>query len=224
MTEQEWLECDDPHPMLARLRRRKRLDRKLLLFGCACWRRVIPLMAAKRAIPGTFRAPKSRSDLAVAITSLERYADGGTNPRQFLRTWPYLTLNLARHLGVPFKGKDATPWQVAQWASIASGWWAFNYSPGPQSAMEAARRMERTAQAPLLRHIFGTFGRSSTVAEQWPATVTKLANALYNGENCGFALQDALLEAGHPELADHFREEQSHPKGCWVLDAVLGRA
>jgi hypothetical protein len=30
--------------------------------------------------------------------------------------------------------------------------------------------------------------------------------------------------AGHAELADHFREEQHHPKGCWVLDLVLGKS
>jgi hypothetical protein len=24
-------------------------------------------------------------------------------------------------------------------------------------------------------------------------------------------------------LADHFRQETSHPKGCWVVDAILGK-
>lgn len=75
----------------------------------------------------------------------------------------------------------------------------------------------------LLRHIYGNPFRPYPVPESWPATVTQLANALYNGENCGFALHDALLEAGHPELAEHFRQEQNHPKGCWVIDVVLGR-
>lgn len=75
----------------------------------------------------------------------------------------------------------------------------------------------------LLRHIFGNPFRPSPAPETWPATVTQLANALYNGQDCGFALHDALLEAGHPELAEHFRLEQSHPKGCWVVDVVLGK-
>jgi len=55
----------------------------------------------------------------------------------------------------------------------------------------------------------------------WPSPVIKLAEALYAGEDCSFALHDALLEAGHPELAEHFAKE--HPKGCWVLDLILAK-
>jgi len=36
-------------------------------------------------------------------------------------------------------------------------------------------------------------------------------------------LTDALLEAGQDELAAHFRESSSHPKGCAWLDAILGK-
>jgi hypothetical protein len=32
-----------------------------------------------------------------------------------------------------------------------------------------------------------------------------------------------LLDAGHPELADHFHTDQSHPKGCWAVDLILGK-
>jgi hypothetical protein len=31
---------------------------------------------------------------------------------------------------------------------------------------------------------------------------------------------DALLEAGHAELAQHFRSEQWHPKGCFAMAAI----
>jgi hypothetical protein len=51
----------------------------------------------------------------------------------------------------------------------------------------------------------------------------QLAESLYAGQDCSFALHDALLEAGHAELAEHFREETSHPKGCWVVDLILGK-
>ena len=54
-------------------------------------------------------------------------------------------------------------------------------------------------------------------------TVVQLAESLYAGQDCAFALHDALLEAGHAELAEHFREERSHPKGCWVVDLILGK-
>lgn len=41
------------------------------------------------------------------------------------------------------------------------------------------------------------------------------------GEPPYFALGDALLDAGMPELAAHFQETE-HPTGCWVLDLILG--
>lgn len=40
--------------------------------------------------------------------------------------------------------------------------------------------------------------------------------------DCHYALADALMEAGHIELAEHFREPV-HPKGCWAMDVILGK-
>jgi len=34
-------------------------------------------------------------------------------------------------------------------------------------------------------------------------------------------LHDALELCGEPELAEHFREDGWHPRGCWVIDAIL---
>jgi hypothetical protein len=56
----------------------------------------------------------------------------------------------------------------------------------------------------------------------WSSTVVQLAESLYNGQHCSFALHDALLEAGHAELAEHFKEKE-HPKGCWAIDLILGK-
>jgi hypothetical protein len=56
--------------------------------------------------------------------------------------------------------------------------------------------------------------------DAWPATVVQVAGALQNSQDCSFALHDALLEAGHPELADHFKLA-THPKDCWALDLIL---
>jgi hypothetical protein len=75
----------------------------------------------------------------------------------------------------------------------------------------------------LLRHIIGNPFRPYPAPAHWPAAVIQLAEALYAGEDCGFALHDALVEAGHAELAEHFRHAQWHPKGCWVVDLILGK-
>jgi hypothetical protein len=61
------------------------------------------------------------------------------------------------------------------------------------------------------------------VPTTWPLTVVCLARALYEGEECGYALHDALEEHGQNRLADHF-QMGSHPKGCWALDLILGKS
>jgi hypothetical protein len=60
------------------------------------------------------------------------------------------------------------------------------------------------------------------VPASWPSSVAALAAALYDGEDCSYALADALMEAGHVELAEYF-QEPGHPKGCWAVDAILGK-
>lgn len=81
----------------------------------------------------------------------------------------------------------------------------------------------------------------------FPAPVVSLAESLYAGEDCAFALHDALLDAGQEELARHFAEkcgkcgshrtrleytvcaecgtwlDHTHPRGCWALDLILGK-
>jgi hypothetical protein len=53
--------------------------------------------------------------------------------------------------------------------------------------------------------------------------VIDLAQALYDGTGDHLIPTDALEEAGHQELAQHLREEKTHPKGCWVVDLLLGK-
>src|SRR5262249_4317520 len=80
------------------------------------------------------------------------------------------------------------------------------------------------AQTALVRHIFGNPFHPYLAPPSWPAAVVSLAEAVYNGADGAFALHDALLDAGQPDLAEHFQAEQWHPKGCWVVDLLLGKS
>lgn len=52
-----------------------------------------------------------------------------------------------------------------------------------------------------------------------PLAVVQLARAYLGGEECGFALHDALLESGKPELADIFRTPD-HPQRFRVAEDI----
>jgi hypothetical protein len=78
------------------------------------------------------------------------------------------------------------------------------------------------AQVHLLRHIVGNPFQPCPAA-QYTTTLLQLAEAAYQGQDCLFALHDALVDAGHQVLAEHFKAEPWHPKGCWALDLLLGK-
>ena len=56
----------------------------------------------------------------------------------------------------------------------------------------------------------------------WPSTVVQLAEALDHGQDCAFALHDALLEAGASEFAEYFRGPE-YPTKWWALSIILGK-
>jgi hypothetical protein len=66
-------------------------------------------------------------------------------------------------------------------------------------------------------------GRNLPAPVFWPSTVLDLAKALFDGQGCRLILADSLEESGHPEMAQHFRQEEWHPKGCWLLDRILSK-
>jgi hypothetical protein len=83
--------------------------------------------------------------------------------------------------------------------------------------------MENKRHATLLRHVVGNPFCPYEKPFSWSSTVVQLAEAVYRNNDCRLPLSDALEEQGHAELAEHFRKEEWHPKGCWVLDLVLGK-
>lgn len=209
MNGEGWACCSDADRMLAYLRRSRRIQpskRKYRLFACATCR------CFWNQISETCQR---------AVEASERYADGRVKVhelRDFLATAEFACYPPVEDGYLSDDTPDAdmaclnaahSHMPVAKVASHANFW--------------ACRILKEPVVASLIRHIFGNPFRPLSAPDQWPTSVIQLAAALYEGQDCSFALHDALLEAGHPELADHFREKD-HPKCCCVLDLILGKS
>jgi hypothetical protein len=88
---------------------------------------------------------------------------------------------------------------------------------------------ESAEQCDIIRHILGNPFRSPPLEvagnvtyneQRWSSSVLNLAQALEAGEDCAFAMHDALFDGGYQELAEHFTEPE-HPVGCWAVDLIL---
>jgi hypothetical protein len=229
MTDAEWHSCDDPAAMLEALRRRgrgwkqhllalvgvsqkRRLERKPRLFAAACVRRVWPLLADARS--------------QRAVEAAERFADGQLGAQE---------LALARALAAE------SPWGPAARAATRAAW-AAAWKAAREAAAEAVRAVEweggakagaaeRAAQCALLRDLVGVPGRRVAVDPAWlwwdSGAALRLARSVYDERRFGElpALADALAAAGCADAAilAHCREPAEHARGCWVLDALLGK-
>jgi hypothetical protein len=215
MTEQEWLACTDPTPMLEFLRG-KISDRKLRLFAVACCRRVWDLL----------EYDASRRAVEVA----ERYADGLSGTDE-LRA----TVELAAGPARTAAGADA--WTAARDTAAAVVDAVYEHASWPPDwaqgliASQLAKN-ETGAQAALLRDILGNlFGPlvalDGAVLANRGGAVWQLAAAIYEGRHFKevSTLADLLEEAGctGAGLLDHLRGPGPHVRGCWVLDLLLGK-
>jgi hypothetical protein len=200
MTESEWLACTDAAVMLEFVKG-KVSHRKLRLLAVACSRHL-------------WRSALCQGQAALDMAELyaDGYADEGR--REDVTADSGLAYNSVCYFLDVFLGAVlAVETDAAKAASRAV---TFDFS--------GYRQHEWQAFIPLLHHIFGNPFDPRPTPRHFPSMVLQLASALYDGEDCGFALRDALLEAGHAELAEHFREEQVHPKGCWAVDVILGKS
>jgi hypothetical protein len=240
MTEEEWLACDDPDRMLAHLQGGL-LERIGTLFGitalsrigAALTRRKLRLLhcaCCHRFCPGIENTP-----LGQAVRVAERFADGLADSAA-LRAAQELTHshtasatgfwvwracdNTLRVEGLLrlLTGLDLSLMSYCMEATDPRG----QPSAVPEHIRESVRQ-PRSEMAVLIREICGNPFRHYPAPPSWPSSVITLAESMYAGEDCAFALHDALLEAGHPALAEHFCAESWHPKGCWPVDLILGR-
>jgi hypothetical protein len=223
MFEARWVNCEDPEEMLRYLLG-KTGDRKFRLFACACVRRVWRLL----------RDERSRS----AVHMAERYADRPGGLTQLLSARREARLAEQYFHGLARHGEGAD-YEMARWAARAAeatvedtGWdVACNAAWSAAHAVQGQAAGERVAQCYLLRDAFGNPFCPESFAPAWRrwnhGCVVQLAQAIYDEQRFEHMpiLADALEEAGcdNDIILWHCRETEQHARGCWVLDAILGK-
>jgi hypothetical protein len=214
VTEQEWLECKDPMPMLEFVRG-KVSDRKLRLLLVACCNRVEHLVPDELGqqefkVPEVFTIEQAQEmDAWLFRKGLQAEAsmfapDYQVTPPDVQRLF-IATANVC--------------WATARIATRASGGEMF----GP------AFKVEQAAQAILLRDIFENPFRPFNIAPAWLSNeVVMLAGHVYQDRAFDRlpSLADVLMDVGcnSEEVIAHCRGNAPHVRGCWLIDLLLGKS
>ena len=234
MTEREWLGCTRPKPMLEFLEG-KVSDRKLRLFACACCRSIWHLLR-EQCLRDAVEAAEKFADGRMAVESLTEISEVAWDTKYRLEETE------------TDDEDDEAVFCAASAAASASCGPGNSETPYIFRAMDVssftcdAGGLKREDQAHLLCDMMGNPFRLlppkrgkrhwKEMVRRWltwnEATVPNLARSIYQKRafNRMPILADALEEAGcdHAEILAHCREPWPHVRGCWVVDAVLGKA
>jgi hypothetical protein len=211
MTEQEWLECDDPLPMLTflcgpldRVASDFANRRKYLLLACACFDRL-----------GELVPPLARAWPKYAMLAAEgRYYD----ERALAAAGVDADYSLLEAMTCANEEGSAR-------IEALMNLWIWHPDAVERGVHYKAERWE---QARILRDIIGNPFHSEHIAPTIISeTVARLAQSIYDDRAFDRLpiLADALEEAGcaDAEILGHCRGPGPHVRGCWVVDLLLGK-
>jgi hypothetical protein len=239
MTEQEWLQATNPTQMLEFLRGMTS-DRKLRLLAVACCRRIWHHLTD----------PRSRR----AVEMAERYADGLTTSQAEMNsveqsaTQAGIELHEAGLREAAMAAGLASHSVNVRWGAFFAAKMVVAFAPGlpvlglerdsldlpeVQESVRPKVRQGLLNQADLLRDVSGPLPFHSIVVD--PAWLTwhggllvSMAQKMYDSRDFAdmSVLADALEEAGctNPDILAHCRSGGEHVRGCWVIDALLGKS
>jgi hypothetical protein len=209
MNELEWLQSDDPAPMLVRARLMTS-SRKMRLVACACCRRVLCLLTDE---------PASRA----AVDFAERLADGLADAVDATSVHAKL-LRTRQHPARSALHPNAYT-AASETAANAANVLRTHSTRNQNTDLWDAERM---AQTQLIRCIVGNPFRTVAFDPRWrTADMLVLARAIYDDRSFGRMpiLEDALKDAGceNEEIINHCCSDGPHVRGCWVVDLILGK-
>jgi hypothetical protein len=216
MNEAQWEKCTSPAKIITFLQHRGS-DRRWRLFGCACCRRIWPLLTDER------------SRRAVEVS--ERFVDGLAGREELLSSADAGRMAVLALRGTDFLASLGDPASVeAAVAAIRTGG-GRSWINASQAVGNNFARRELRAQCHLLRDLFGSVFRSQRFNPAWlvsnDALVRRLAETIYAERAFDRLpiLADALEDAGcdNADLLAHCRSGGEHVRGCWAVDLILGK-
>jgi hypothetical protein len=249
MTEPEWNRCTDPQAMLDFLRATDRAsDRKLRLFAVACCRRIWHLLVAEEQHWHKDEAAFWRR-CQEAVVLAERFADGEATEQELAAVTAYPRPALYDADAAMFAAElplDAAA--VAAEAAEAAAREAEGrmyaqhfpdgYTPSAENAAllteeereyEKVLATEKKSQCDLLRCVFGNLFQPPSALDLSLLTpnVVGLVWTIYEERSFERTreLADVLEAAGCTDayLLAHLRSPGPHVRGCFALDALIGR-
>jgi hypothetical protein len=210
MTERKWLNCKNMFDLLDFLNSGK-WERKLRLVACGCCRRLC------------YRLPDQQSRRAVETA--EQFADGLLDDKA-LAAAHESACAVVREVGI-LHPVHAAAYAASPNVKVAA------YSAFQNAHDDGEQFVDKAQwQLALVYDVFGNPFRSVAFTPAWLAwndsTIPKLAQAIYNERAFDRMpiLADALEEAGctNLEILNHCRQPGEHARGCWVIDALLGKS
>lgn len=215
MTEEDWIAGGHALDMLGAVEHHAS-DRKWCLFLAACCRE--PEVAHWLAV-------LNLSDL---VDFLERAADGATG-------WDEVAARAGRFQRLGRTGHQSNPRRQSERHQMQAALDRLQSTAPLQASagflVEAANLLGRAATG-RFHEVFGNPFRPALVDPFWLAwndgTIGKLATAINNDRDFERMpiLADALEDAGcdNAEMLEHCRTGTAHVRGCWALDAILGKS
>jgi hypothetical protein len=121
-------------------------------------------------------------------------------------------------------------WKAA-WTEASTATWNERWRASYLAALRAARRALRLVQAGFLKDLFGNPFRRVKVERSWllwnEGVVLNIVRSFLEQRSFEMLpiLADALGDAGcsDPDILNHCREPGEHVRGCWLIDALLGK-
>jgi hypothetical protein len=219
MTEEEWLQCDDPYDMVNELASRA-TERKLRLFGIVCCRQNEDVFPSDQRFADAINLGEQYVEEVIS-EEVRQAAFSAVYEAQEEFAFDELDdfLLMPAHLiHTSFTNADAQ--NFACLTNTYSRWGEPDW-PGKQFEL-------RTELADHFRDIFGNPFRPVAVDPAWlTSTAVGLAQAIYDDRAFDRLpiLADALQDAGceNADILEHCRGEGPHVRGCWVVDLLLGK-